>query len=173
MDVALPRISPEPHPRLELPNMENLRDFGYELAQHRHPPPPPKIETSHGELKDFGYELPQNIPLPIQDWNFSLRTLCRGLVCGNYHFILWGYRPVSLCDTKQLLYDLIRLKLWKQGRIPVGCVPPACCPYLPACTAPGCEQNSWHTLLKIFCNFVAGGKSILLLINVTVCFVLS
>ena len=21
--------------------------------------------------------------------------------------------------------------------IPVGCVPPACCPYLPACTAPG------------------------------------
>ena len=21
--------------------------------------------------------------------------------------------------------------------IPIGCVPPACCPYLPACTAPG------------------------------------
>ena len=25
----------------------------------------------------------------------------------------------------------------KQECIPVGCVPPACCPYLPACTAPG------------------------------------
>ena len=25
----------------------------------------------------------------------------------------------------------------KQYCIPVGCVPPACCPYLPACTAPG------------------------------------
>ena len=66
----------------------------------------------------------------------------------------------------------------KQECIPVGCVPPACCPYLPACTAPGgvpargctcpggylpggctclggtcpgtpLEQNSWHTLLKI------------------------
>ena len=25
----------------------------------------------------------------------------------------------------------------KRECIPVGCVPPACCPYLPACTAPG------------------------------------
>ena len=25
----------------------------------------------------------------------------------------------------------------KQECIPVGCVPPACCPYFPACTAPG------------------------------------
>ena len=25
----------------------------------------------------------------------------------------------------------------KQYCIPVGCVPPACCPYLPTCTAPG------------------------------------
>ena len=24
-----------------------------------------------------------------------------------------------------------------QECIPVGCVPPTCCPYLPACTAPG------------------------------------
>ena len=99
----------------------------------------------------------------------------------------------------------------------VGCVPPACCPYLPACTVPGgggylplvrggvcsqggylrlwsggggvcsqgggtclwagwcipacngadppppCEQNSWHTFLKILpCpNFVAGGNKYL------------
>ena len=50
---------------------------------------------------------------------------------------------------------------FKQVCIPVGCVRPACCPYLPACTAPECEQNSWHTLLKILpCpNFVAGGKN--------------
>ena len=36
----------------------------------------------------------------------------------------------------------------------------SCCPYLQACTAPGFEQNSWHTLLKILpCpNFVAGDK---------------
>ena len=26
----------------------------------------------------------------------------------------------------------------KQDCIPEGCVPPACCPYLPACTAGGC-----------------------------------
>ena len=71
----------------------------------------------------------------------------------------------------------------KQVCIPIGCVPTACCPYLPAYTAPeevparwggvcggsapvegdlgGCswEQNSGHTLLKILpCpNFVAGG----------------
>ena len=64
----------------------------------------------------------------------------------------------------------------KQDCIPVGCIPPACWPYLlarggawsrgvpgwgmsargggggiPACTEadPLCEQNSWHTLLKI------------------------
>ena len=30
----------------------------------------------------------------------------------------------------------------EQVCIPVGCVPPACCSYLPAWTAPGCEQNS-------------------------------
>ena len=29
------------------------------------------------------------------------------------------------------------LLLLKQECIPVGCVPSACCPYLPACTAPG------------------------------------
>ena len=67
----------------------------------------------------------------------------------------------------------------QQECIPVGCVPPALCPYLPACTAPvgvsasgGSQhameqtppprgQNSWHTLLKILpCpNFVAGGNN--------------
>ena len=93
----------------------------------------------------------------------------------------------------------------EQDCIPEGCVTPACCPYLPACTALGgvpargvcicpggtcpggctclggvpaqgcvylpggylpiysplsCEQNSWHTVLKILpCpNFVAGGN---------------
>ena len=34
---------------------------------------------------------------------------------------------------------------FKQERIPVGCVPPACCPYLPACTAPG-----WCTCLGVY-----------------------
>ena len=30
-----------------------------------------------------------------------------------------------------------RDNLYKQECIPVGCVPPACCPYIPECTAPG------------------------------------
>ena len=34
-----------------------------------------------------------------------------------------------------VLHVTIYFKL--QECIPVGCVPPACCPYLPACTAPG------------------------------------
>ena len=35
-------------------------------------------------------------------------------------------------------YVLLRcLKQTKQECIPVGCVPPACCPYLPTCTARG------------------------------------
>ena len=34
------------------------------------------------------------------------------------------------------------LKINSTTIIPVGCVPPACCPNLPACTAVGCEQNS-------------------------------
>ena len=29
------------------------------------------------------------------------------------------------------------LSIRKSGNPAVGCVPPACCPYLPACTAPG------------------------------------
>ena len=46
----------------------------------------------------------------------------------------------------------------EQVCIPVGCIPPACCLYLPAYTGPGCEQNLWHTLLKILpCpNFIVG-----------------
>ena len=50
----------------------------------------------------------------------------------------------------------------QQDCIPVGCIPPTCCPYLPACTAPRCEQNCWHTLLKILpCpNLVVDGKNL-------------
>ena len=72
-------------------------------------------------------------------------------------------REKDLCPPKVILKDCI----------PVGCIPPACWPYLPACTVQGgawspggrllpgggipacteadppCEQNSWHTLLKI------------------------
>ena len=41
----------------------------------------------------------------------------------------------------------------KQVCIPVGCVPPACCPYLPACTVSGCEQTSENiTLPQLHCS---------------------
>ena len=39
---------------------------------------PPELEV-HGKLRN----LMQNTP-PSQDWNFSWRTLCRGLMCGHY-----------------------------------------------------------------------------------------
>ena len=35
----------------------------------------------------------------------------------------------------------------RQECIPVGCVPPACCPYLPACTVPGGCTWSWAAYL--------------------------
>ena len=33
--------------------------------------------------------------------------------------------------------------IFEQECIPVGCVPPPCCPYLPACTAPGGVYLVW------------------------------
>ena len=65
---------------------------------------------------------------------------------------------LSLIDTATKTSHNITNYFVKQECIPVGCVPPAFCPYLPACTAPGGVpaqvlpprgQNSWHTLLKI------------------------
>ena len=54
----------------------------------------------------------------------------------------WGFH-FSFCSLG--VNRSLRLKfqvacsahMWKQECIPVGCLPPACCPYLPACTAPG------------------------------------
>ena len=37
---------------------------------------------------------------------------------------------------------------YEQECIPVGCVPSACCQYLPACTAPGGSVCSWWGLLR-------------------------
>ena len=42
----------------------------------------------------------------------------------------------------------------KQECIPVGCVPPACCPYLPACTAPGGTCLGVVYLLSGGCTFL-------------------
>ena len=102
-------------------------------------------------------------------------------------------RLMSKIDNVMHLFTsmwMVKLDLI-QVCIPVGWIPPACWPYLPACTeqgcllwgggvpaprrgvpAPGgwypsmhwgspppCEQNSWHTLLKILpCPKLAGGN---------------
>ena len=48
--------------------------------------------------------------------------------------ILYFFRPVTFANfVKRQLNETCG----KQECIPVGCVPPACWPYLPACTAPG------------------------------------
>ena len=39
--------------------------------------------------------------------------------------------------TKHPIGSIPTVCNWRQKCIPVGCVPPACCQYLPACTAPG------------------------------------
>ena len=39
--------------------------------------------------------------------------------------------------TKHPIGSIPTVCNWRQKCIPVGCVPPACCHYLPACTAPG------------------------------------
>ena len=49
------------------------------------------------------------------------------------------YRRATLDSTGysiSFLYSILQ-NHQRQECIPVGCVPPACCPYLPACTAPG------------------------------------
>ena len=45
----------------------------------------------------------------------------------------------------------------KQECIPVGCVPPACCPYLPACTAPrGCTWSEGDLVWGRGCTWSGG-----------------
>ena len=55
--------------------------------------------------------------------------------------------------------------MYEKQCIPVGCVPPACCPYLPACTAPeGCTcprqggQDTGKTLNSVL-TFSRQGKN--------------
>ena len=43
----------------------------------------------------------------------------------------------------------------EQECIPVGCVPPACCPYLPACTGPG--GCTWSQGGCTWCTWSQGG----------------
>ena len=100
-------------------------------------------------------------------WNFQMRLEMR---CAIWNF--WN----EMCYLKLLKLETFetRCAIWNfwnplMGDLKflvikfnqfLGCIPPACCPYLPACTASGCEQNSWHTLLKILpCpNFIAGSN---------------
>ena len=44
------------------------------------------------------------------------------------------------CCSARILFSSVTsgvIPHLEQEWIPVGCIPPACCPYLPACTAPG------------------------------------
>ena len=70
--------------------------------------------------------------------------------------------PYSLLNLscKQEFYHLkcgtIFISKLQQECIPVGCVPPACCPYLPACTAPrGC---TWSQGLYLVLGGVPGPR---------------
>ena len=52
-------------------------------------------------------------------------------------------------------------KIMEQDCIPVGCVPPACYLYLPACTGPGVAGSGWWLLpggaWSRGCLFLGGG----------------
>ena len=51
----------------------------------------------------------------------------------------WIIRKFNVRNlTKHPIGSIPTVCNWRQKKcIPVGCVPPACCQYLPACTAPG------------------------------------
>ena len=61
-------------------------------------------------------------------------------------YMSWLHTPRNYntwCGTPipkrgSLTLYIFKISGQKQECIPVGCVPPACCPYLPACTARGC-----------------------------------
>ena len=70
--------------------------------------------------------------LPCRQNDRQVKTLpCRDFVAGGKN-----YRKSKI--SSDLKNSKICFKnLFQQECIPVGCVPPACCTYLPACTAPG------------------------------------
>ena len=81
-------------------NVKNLR-MGFSGPEY--PPFPPRLELL---MEDLEISV-QNIPLPIQDWNFLWWTLWHRLVYGDYRCIHAGYRLVELCENGgELLYFL-------------------------------------------------------------------
>ena len=69
--------------------------------------------------------------------------------------IQWRFSKVRICRNLPEFGKLNLLKLLlKQDCIPVGCIPPACWPYLPACTV-HCAGGG--CLLLVWCLLLGGG----------------
>ena len=94
----------------------------------------------------------QNRPISLANRNYQSRNVLvtHGIsVC----FSKMIFTEFGGFSDKRIRIDedsILRPFLWqanilttKQVCIPVGCVPPACCPYLPACTAPGGVCSGW------------------------------
>ena len=72
-----------------------------------------------------------------------------------HHYIHLHFTFLSRCDNVQFMFVE---KEGEQECIPVGCVPPACCPYLPACTAPGgCTWSRRSTWSQRGCTWSQWG----------------
>ena len=96
------------------------------------PPRPPMLVTSGGHHGDLFKVFSFGDRWPAKHVWLLNGTLCIQLEC----FLVIQFIKFVSDETKLFIYALRRLPS-EQDCIPVGCVPPACCPYLPACTAPG------------------------------------
>ena len=74
----------------------------------------------------------------------------------SYNNEWWNPLIFTECARLEGLFNMINVHyvawklFWtylKQDCIPVGCIPPACWPYLPACTAQGMGGGGWGCLL--------------------------
>ena len=79
-------------------------------------PPPAKIGTSHGGLRETSPRL--WLPPAPPPRNFSWRTLCHGLVHGDYCSIPRGYRLVSLFSllVPVILNTVYFIQYWVYGK---------------------------------------------------------
>ena len=77
----LQNTSPSPKFEILIEDLETS-EFDPEFDQHRIPPPPRNGAFREG-LRDFRSDLTQNTRPAKKNWNFSCRTLHRGLVCGD------------------------------------------------------------------------------------------
>ena len=100
-----------------------------------------KVTTKLGKMS-FSFQLKIVIPQHQHNENFCMRKVLVDFRILVVFFAFWRFIQVIFIKIGRKIY-ILKIMFAppqldnKQVCIQVGCLPPACCPCLPACTGPG------------------------------------